>query len=317
MSLANYRRRLNRKISRAIGPGARRLTKSLLDADIPGPVFIVGPPRSGTTLLSQILASRFEFASFRMLSAELVYCPVVGAMLERWLMRLAGAGRSFRSDYGRTSGVLGLHEAGEFWYRWFPRGEAVYVAPGKTPKSDLDELNREVTSLAAVNRAPLLHKNTYNSMRIAPLVEAFPRACFLVATRDPDANARSILKGRYGLLNNPEKWWSVPPKEFPRIRTEHYCDQVVDQVFFIERQILEDRKRYGAEKFLIVSYEELCSDVPRILELAGGFLESHGIPLHVRGEVPDRFDCSTGPRFPEEEEVRIADRVRSRWAATV
>ena len=184
MPIASYRRRLNRKVSRLIAPAAKSLAQGLAHSDIAGPVFLIGPPRSGTTLLSQIMACRFEFASFRMLSAELVYAPTAGAVLERLLLKFRKKHRSFESDYGRTRGLLGLHEAGEFWYRWFPRGDEVYVAAGETSADDLDELRQELRGLAAVFDVPLLHKNTYNSMRIAPLVEAFPEACFLVSVRD-------------------------------------------------------------------------------------------------------------------------------------
>ncbi len=203
-------------------------------------------------------------------------------------------------------------EAGEFWYRWFPRGGNVYVGPGKTSAGDLEELSRELISLAALFEAPLLHKNTYNSMRIAPLVEAFP-VLLSGGVREPDANARSILKARYRLLKDPEKWWSVPPKELSQIQREHYCEQVVDQVYFIHRQILEDSRKFGSGKFLFVQYEELCGDVPAALDSVAEFLESHRIPLEVRGSVPGSFECSMGPRLSEDEEARIAAWVRRRW----
>lgn len=100
--------------------------------DEPGlpPVFIIGAPRSGTTLLYQVMAARFQVAYSTNFLAMFYKASILGMALSQ---KLHGGDSSepntFQSHHGSTAGHAGPYEAGEFWYRWFPRGWHIYVAP--------------------------------------------------------------------------------------------------------------------------------------------------------------------------------------------
>lgn len=277
------------------------------------PVFIIGSPRSGTTLLYQLLVQRFTFAYFTNFAAKFYSAPILGIWLSKLLEKIFSDEMKFTSIHGRTRSLQGPHEAGAFWYRWFPKGKHVYVPPGATSEKKLRQLRLEVNGLFSAFNAPVLFKNTYNSMRIAPILEAFPNARFLICHRNPVDVAQSILKGRVDALGTKEGWWSLPPQEIDLIKKHPYWEQVVEQVYYIYRQIEEDRHRFGKDHFYNVDYEDLCSAPHGTLENIKEFLEGQGIRLKSCNDVPNSFPVSTGKKVSDEDHIRIVQKVNELW----
>ena len=88
-------------------------------------VFIVGAPRSGTTLLTQLLISQYEIGYVSNLIARFWKAPYLGLLLAKEIRdpdRPPDVG--FSSDRGFTSGYEGPHEFGYFWRRWFDYQES-------------------------------------------------------------------------------------------------------------------------------------------------------------------------------------------------
>ena len=276
------------------------------------PVFIIGPPRSGTTLLYQVLVDRYAFGYFSNWMAQFPRSPIAASWLHKLRSRTKGPPGDYTSEWGTTKGPMGPHETGSFWYRWFPNGDQVYVPAGATPKSSLVELRQEVAGMSRVFGASMIFKNVYNSMRIAPILEAFPEACFIVCRRNPVENARSLLKGRIR-NQSKERWFSVPPREVAEIQRHPYWDQVVEQVYYTEQQIARDEQEFGSERFHHVRYENFCEDVHRTLAGIHSFFEKRKVKVDIRGEVPPRFPVSDGSKDDTGDYERIVEKVRQLW----
>ncbi|MGB8983391.1 MAG: sulfotransferase [Anaerolineales bacterium] len=276
-------------------------------------VWIIGPPRSGTTLLLQVLVRRYKFVYFSNFTAKLYGAPIIGIRLSDALKYTKEQSREFVSRYGRTELLGDPHEAGEFWYRWFPRGEHVYVEPNSMAQDQLIRFRREIIGMSKTANAPALFKNTYNTMRIAPIAEALPEAVFLVCERELVDTAQSILQGRIRNNGNKADWWSLPPKEIDQIRSHPYWQQVVEQVYYTYRQVDEDKKRFGEERFMSVSYHQLCMDTRGTLQSIYDFLKRRGINLQFRSEVPGQFPFSTGRKVSEDDYALIQQRVHELW----
>ena len=89
-----------------------------------GPVFfIVGAPRAGTTLLLQTIINHFAIAYINNLVAKFWEAPVIGAAFSQSIL---GTGKpvAYESSGGFTEGILGPHEFGYFWKRFFHYGES-------------------------------------------------------------------------------------------------------------------------------------------------------------------------------------------------
>lgn len=280
------------------------------------PVFVIGPPRSGTTLLYQILTNRFNFIYLDNLSSKLYVVPLIGVWLSRMLHKFSiNKKAEYSSNYGKTASPDGPSEAGDFWYRWFPRGEHVYVAPNETHAKNIQELRRQVLGISKIFNMPMLFKNTYNSMRIAPIMEAFPDAIFIVSKRDPLDTAQSILEGRIRSNGNKDDWWSAPPKEVDEIKNHPYWEQVVEQVYYIYKQIEDDASRYGKEHFLYIPYRQLCENPQEMLEKTEQFLKKRGVQVNVKGEAPEEFPYSSGKKINDEDYALLLKKVNELWKA--
>ena len=252
------------------------------------PVFIIGAPRCGSTLLYKILTERFEFTYFNNFTARFFEVPICGMFLNR-LLGIKSLAGNYSFDYGNMQGLGAPNECGEFWYRWFSRPPHVYVEPGTTPAKKLNHIRWEIGGMEAVTRRPILFKNLYNSMRIAPIAKAIPNALFLVMRRDMGDTALSILKGRMRNNHSREEWWSLPPKEFSSLKNCRWDEQITGQVVHIYRQIEADRNRFGEERFFDVSYEEFCMDVHSVVGKIEQFFHGHGLNIRGHGDIPKRF----------------------------
>lgn len=284
---------LNRAIGLAsvvLQPIEKYLAKKYGDEGIKRypPVFIIGAPRCGSTLLYKVLTERFEFSYFSNFTAKFYKIPICGSLLQNWLGISAPTG-DYSFNCGQVNGLGSPHECGEFWYRWFPRGMHVYVAPGQTPSMDLKELRTEIGGISAFTKRPVIFKNLYNSMRIAPIIEAIPEAVFIVCKRDYLDNSLSILKGRINSLKTKEKWWSLPPKEVDSLSVLPWSEQIAGQVYYTYQQIEEDKAHLGTERFSEIKYEEFCANVHSSVAKIERFLADKGCSLKKMGDIPKQF----------------------------
>jgi omega-hydroxy-beta-dihydromenaquinone-9 sulfotransferase len=165
------------------------------------PVFLVGPARSGTSLLYKMLCLHPDAAYISNWVRLLPAVPAVAVM-----NRLAAALPDVRQRVWFADGnayVYDKHRS--LARRLFPmpvEGEPVFtrsglaevpggVAPGRTP--DLERLRRTLRSVRRASGGSLLvNKRIANILRIPLLVDAFPEARFLSLVRDGRAVAASL-----------------------------------------------------------------------------------------------------------------------------
>lgn len=276
-------------------------------------IWIIGPPRSGTTLLYQVLVKRYKVAYISNFAVLFYKAPIFATWVANLLFSRQEAVKKFKSNYGKTTNWLGPHEAGPFWYRWFPRGDYVYVPPGSISQDELNSFKKEIIGLAHLEKAPVVFKNVYNSMRIAPIIETFPNACFLVCRRDPLDTAQSILNGRVKLYDDKSKWMGVPPKEIDAIKNHPYWQQVAEQVYFTYQQIETDKQNYGSDRFFEVDYEQLCKNPHQLLQQLEVFFALNNIRLKKIGDLPISFPFSTGKQVDDENYQLIQQAIEKLW----
>ena len=83
-------------------------------------IFVVGVPRSGTTILTQLLLSAFQIGYVNNIVAKFWQAPYIGSILAKSLKNnQQNLNISTDSNYGFTNEYEGPHEFGYFWRRWF------------------------------------------------------------------------------------------------------------------------------------------------------------------------------------------------------
>lgn len=172
----------------------------IADTAIERPIFIAGVPRSGTTIITEILARHPEVTSHRYSDFPNVYTPY----WRNWLADRVGRDTSApaeRSHRDRVKVTLESAEAVEevIWMQFFDHlhdPERNQVLDGTVSNPDFERFYRQhVAKLLAVRGAKrYLAKGNYNTARLRYIVKMFPDARIIVPWRDPVAQVASLVK---------------------------------------------------------------------------------------------------------------------------
>ncbi|RMF09993.1 MAG: sulfotransferase [Alphaproteobacteria bacterium] len=269
------------------------------------PLFIVGPPRAGTTLLYLLVTHRFRVSYISNLLAMTPRSPVLLARLAKPFRPLDGP-ESFFSHYGETRGWRGPNQGYRIWNEWLPT-DIDYIAPGNIPLDVRRRLRQIVAGIEAINDGPFVNKWQRNAARIDALHDLFPEALFLRVTRNHEQVAQSLLKGRVELNGDPGCWFSVRPLDIPDSGSLSPIEQVCYQAVGMDRQIAKDLARLGTDRSHTVNYEDLCADTAgELAKLADWYAERTGHRLRVDNVTLPTLIASTNTKVGEREAAEIA-----------
>ena len=243
------------------------------------PLFIVGAPRSGTSLLYKLLCLHPEAAWISNWSRR---APGVAAVagLNRVAARFPATRCSvwFGSDAANAY-VYGRRRA--LWERLYPmpvEGEPVYrhcgvgwgPAGGPAEEAQADRLRRAFAGLRRWSGGRvLISKRIANNQRIPFLAAAFPAARFLHLIRDGRAVAYSLT--RVDWWEDGVVWWYG---DTPRRWRERGGDPWELAASHWVRELASIGEGLGAvapERQLELRYEELVGDPVAVLRRVAGF----------------------------------------------
>lgn len=271
------------------------------------PIFVVGCPRSGTTLCVQLLVAGFRLSYPTNVFRYLPQAPWLGTMLLGPVLRSSPS--RFSSRFGRIAGLGSPAEVGEFLHRWFRRWPT-YTEPSPEQIERLKGLRRYLSVLSRHAGAPVILKNTYNTLRIGPLAAAIPEALFLSVERNVADTALSLLRARRALRGSHDKWLGVDPPEFEELRKYSPHEQVVLQVLSITKHVRRDLGRYvPSQRVFQICYEAMCDDPRSFLDRFAAFVHSNAGELQINETVPHRFPRRTGKDHDGEDRRLIEDAV--------
>jgi len=269
-------------------------------------IFIIGSPRSGSTLLYQVLTSSIECGYFTNTHAALYGAP---ALVQRAFGQVlhSPSVSTFESHDGQSKGFAGPAECGQFWYRWFAK-DPQYVAADAVDIERLKSLRGVVGDLVNSFDAPLVFKNLTCGMRLHALGRLFPEALFVVLKRQPIWAAQSLLLGRKRLFDDEAMWWSLQPPNVAALRRLSPTHQVARQVVDIYKTIARDALAVGPDRFRNVDYESFCDDPRTAIAGLVEWVRQHGWSITTRSMPPERFPRSEAVRLdnPEFQELERA-----------
>jgi hypothetical protein len=223
-------------------------------------VFVVGPPRSGTTVVAQVLTASLPVAYFNNLTSIFPRSPIVVNKLVRRPFRNERI--AFRSFYGKSKNWYGPNDALYFWDRWFGSDRtAIPAAIGEPNRSRL------IQFFGAFQEAfplPLIAKN--NNMNayaniVAPLL---PTAVFVCMRRNPLYLAQALLKSRRDIHGSDETPYGIEDPDGTAVESENPYQSVCRQVAFYQTLERAQSRAIGPERYWPVDYEAFC-DNPRAL----------------------------------------------------
>lgn len=275
----------------------------------------MGPLRSGTTLFTQWLANTGLVSYPTNLLSRFYQAPVIGAKIQLLLtdprynfrdeLGEFSQQAEYKSENGKTKGVLAPNE---FWYFW----RRFLADPGRDVWSD-DELRStmdtktmlaELAGVMDVFQKPFAAKGMLFNYNIPFLDSLFDKVLFVQIKRDPLANIASVLDARKRQLGSVETWYSFKIPEYEQLIGLDPVTQVAGQVYYINQAVSTGLRDVADRRKLVVQYEDFCENPARIF---GEIL------ARIRPEEPDfryvgpeSFSTTRNADFPNRDAIARA-----------
>lgn len=278
-------------------------------------VFIVGAPRSGTTLTLQWLASSGAFAYPTNLLSRFFKAPYIGSRIQQLLTDpafdykgemtgLMEEGKTWFSDAGKTRGALQPHEFFYFWRRFFPIDQAQKLSEEQLRDSDPKGFAKGWGLIERAFGKPVAAKGILLQYDIERLAEWLPTAVFIHTRRDPFFNVQSLLRVRERVMGSKDEWFSVKPPEYDWLRDKDATTQVAGQVLFTNRAIETALNHLPPERVLRIGYETFCENPAETWNALRDRMTSMGLALNEYNG-PNSFANTNEISCTEEEAAAI------------
>ncbi len=267
---------------------------------------VIGAPRTGTTLLTQLIAAHLDVAYIDHLAASFWRAPLYGLRLSRGLL---GEDRQigYRSEFGRTLDIAAPHEFGYFWRDLLGYRD---MTEGQVGDDDIDWalVRATLRSMTYDAAKPIVFKSFLFGLHLAAAQQAIPETCFVWVRRDRLATAMSILRFREDFAGSRDEWVSLRPASYEELRLLPRADQVVAQIDRIERSLLHQIEAVAGRNVLVVDYTRLCAEPTGVLCDVAGLLAANGSEVGLRSTPPGSFPAAGigDPDDPDLAAVRAA-----------
>lgn len=270
---------------------------------------VIGVPRSGTTLLMQLLCAHLKIGCINNLIAAFWKAPTFGIRLSKKLLPL-GAPSGYQSDFARTKGLSEPHEFGYFWSRLLGYPELSYQGDEFEQTIDWDRVRLVLTNMIAVYGCPIAFKGFWMAWHLKKMQATLPKTCFAFIRRDPVENALSLLYLRRTYLGCVEKWASMRPAEYAILQDKPYWEQVAGQVFYIEQLISKGIREINGRNVIELTYNDLCHRPKVMLSKIRDLLNANGAHVDFLSEPPQFFETHAQTPASEEERDLVEDALK-------
>jgi hypothetical protein len=224
-------------------------------ARIDRPIFILGPARSGTSVLYKTFCTHPEVGFLHHATKRWPEWPRAGECIRR---------------LGLTTSTP--KEANQFWNRYKTRRVDIMTAEDATP--ECSEWYQRIISgvLAAQGKPRFAAKCPPQSVRVPWIDAVFPDALFLVAVRDWRGVVNSTVKKRIRHETHHKDFWGVHlpgHKAMKEMPSEHSAAHI----FRVVHEMIEGWQAQWPERFHRVVYAELCEDPRGVLHGVADFCD--------------------------------------------
>ncbi|MES9862392.1 MAG: sulfotransferase [Candidatus Thiodiazotropha sp. LLP2] len=270
-------------------------------------IFVVGGPRSGTTLMMQWLASSGLFGYPSNLLARFYRAPYIGAMIHQMLfnpdfqykddfadLNPYTLESSFTSDLGKTVGIAAPNVFWYFWRRFFDFNDCPYLNEQQQQKADTSSFVKELAAIESAFDRPFALKGIIANWNLDFIDTLFDKVLFVHMRRNPAYQMNSILNARERIRGDRKSWWGFKTPEFEKLEFSTPEEEVAAQIFFTRNAIAKSFSKISSDRWLEVDYEAFCLKPKQIYgELAIRLAEQdYSIPDQYPG--PSSFTNSNG-----------------------
>jgi LPS sulfotransferase NodH len=271
----------------------------------PALVFVAYVPRSGSTLLTQLLARTGQWNYVSNFQSRFWLAPYVGGLLEQSIAPRRYDELPLQSDFGLTPSSGSPAEFSYFWEYWLRLAPELdhQLTHDRWEACDIAGLRRELRLIGSLHQGPLMFKKEWLGMNANHLLDAFPTAKMLHIVRDPMDVARSILKARRQVFGHRDCWWGAKPGNWNQLATLPWHDQIAGQIESILAATNSAIERFSA-RCLTISYEELVAQPVNSVEQIHAWAELPTTSLStIPLLLPQSTRTSASAELPSNDEV--------------
>jgi len=267
-------------------------------------VFVVGPLRSGSTLLMQWLASLGIFSYPTNLLSRFYNAPILGAKLQLLLaderynfrdeLKDFSSNVDFNSENGKTKGALAPNEFWYFWRRFLPFPNDLDYMPTKEllKASDTKTMIAEFAGMMNVFQKPMALKAMILNYNIDFLDRLFEKAIFIHIKRDPLTNIASALDARKRQLGSIDKWYSFKIPEYNELKKLNPYEQVAGQIYYINEAVEKGLANVAEHKKMTVNYEDFCESPSQVYDTLCDKLKKNELRISQPYNLQEKFELS-------------------------
>lgn len=279
-------------------------------------IFVIGPPRSGTTLLTQLIAHCLDVGYINNLAARFWKAPVTGIKFANSVLDVEEFS-AFQSHYGSTEQLADIHEFGYFWRHWLKKDAFENIKNARQMEDQIDwsGLRKTLANMQAQFNKPMVFKNIFGSYHIPKLNELLGQTLWISIERDPLDTAISILKARQKYYDDPNRWWSYVPPQYEKIIDKDYWEQIAGQIHYLKQYYRSEFENMNEpRRGLTITYEQLCEKPGKVLEqVKSQIMDLYGIDTPIAQQPPTDFEHHSYDDHAEEKSrfKKIFDRMES------
>ncbi len=281
------------------------ILRAIAPKHITPPIFIIGAPRSGTSLLYELMITRFHFAYISNLAHRFYLTPLAATWLGK--SRIAAWRGDFTSRFGHIAGWGAPNEGGWIWRRWLKDGD--WTDGHDFDEAHIPSLRALTLGLAGIMDAPFLNKNVMHSNRLHLMHKIWPDAVFIHVRRDIADNVRSIVRAERkegGPAHDQDHWWSVRPSTTPDYIGKDDVSRATAQVMGTTQDIQRDIETVGPDRMVTIDYTGMCSDPAGTIDKIADFLSRHNVQPNGKHIIPEKFSSpASRPLDTHEEDLII------------
>lgn len=225
-------------------------------------IFILGLPRSGSTLLSQLIFNNLNVNCTNNLIARFWKAPLVGCYLSKIIIGQT-RGESYKSTYAKTSNIFEPHEFGWFWQELFKMKDITKYDPEKNDAIlNWKEIKGKLLSVNAVLDNAVVYKPMeLVGFHFSRFNKMFSKAIFIYIERNKLDIAKSLYHARLDHYGDKNIWWGSYPKEYQKyLKDKRYNIQIGGQIYYLQKMYDNIILNHKDDKIIRVSYENLCEN---------------------------------------------------------
>lgn len=273
-------------------------------------VHVIGVPRSGTTMMTQLICSYLDVGYINNLVARFWKAPVTAIHISRKLLNEQHES-SLSSRYGKTQHINEPHEFNYFWTDLLDYADFKVKSAEEAKTMNWERVAHSLKNIIHAFGKPVAFKSFVMGWHASLMQQYLTKTCFVWIRRNPIDNALSLLETRENHFGSRYNWSTLKPQNYESLKSGTPHEQIAAQVYYMEQTYQEQLERLPKANYQIFQYEEVCKDPAPALEAVKNMLNKHNGNVTLRDYELPQLEPSIRSRDKSEDYKKTMNALQS------